>query len=87
MSAIEQAAQPAKAGRIGVWPVPVTALCCAIAIAITVAIHAGVDVSALYEGPEIGQGQLWRLVTSAFVHIPVPAHPVQPCIGCGISAC
>ena len=58
-----------RRGRFNVLRFPVTAGCCAIAVAITAASALGVDVEPLEATAQIGRGQLWRLVTSAFVHV------------------
>ncbi len=55
--------------RFYVWRFPVTAGCCGIAVAITLASALGVDIEPLEATAQIGHGQVWRLVTSAFVHV------------------
>jgi membrane associated rhomboid family serine protease len=47
---------------------PATAGTWLLAVAVTVAMWAKVDVSPLLEGPQIAHGQLWRLITSALPH-------------------
>jgi membrane associated rhomboid family serine protease len=50
---------------------PVVAGVALLAIGVTVAWWAKVDVSPLFESAEIRRGQLWRLVTSIFPHLDI----------------
>jgi membrane associated rhomboid family serine protease len=50
---------------------PVIALVCALAVGITVAWWAKLDISLFLETAEIRRGQVWRLVTSVFPHLGV----------------
>ncbi len=77
MSGIDQTAAGAPSNpddvpstcRFYVWRFPVTAGCCGIAAAITLASALGVNIEPLEATAQIGHGQVWRLVTSAFVHV------------------
>jgi GlpG protein len=50
---------------------PVTAGLSALAVAVTVAWHAGSDISALFMNFRAWEGELWRLFTSALPHVNV----------------
>ena len=50
---------------------PVIAGVATLAVVVTIAWAAKVDISPLYESAEIRRGQLWRLVTSIFPHIDI----------------
>src|ERR1700722_982708 len=48
---------------------PVVSATAALAVAVTLAWWAKIDVSVLFESPQVGRGQWWRLLTSALPHI------------------
>src|SRR3984957_3300188 len=48
---------------------PVVSATAALAIAVTLAWWGKIDVSVLFESPQVGRGQWWRLLTSALPHI------------------
>ena len=50
---------------------PVIAGVATLAVVVTIAWAAKVDISPLYESAEIRRGQLWRLVTSIFPHVDI----------------
>jgi membrane associated rhomboid family serine protease len=50
---------------------PVTAGAAALAIGVTLASWAKVDISPLYVGPMVRRGELWRLVKSVLPHVGV----------------
>jgi len=50
---------------------PVVSATAVLAIAVTVAWWAKIDVSVLFESPLVGRGQWWRLMTSALPHVNV----------------
>jgi membrane associated rhomboid family serine protease len=54
-----------------VWTYPVTAGVATLAIGITVAWWAKLDISPLFATAEIRRGQLWRLVTCIFPHLDI----------------
>jgi GlpG protein len=48
---------------------PVVSATAALAVAVTLAWWGKIDVSVLFESPQVGRGQWWRLLTSALPHI------------------
>ena len=62
-------APPAKRSDFREYPTVIT--CCGIAIAVTIAWGARLDISPLLETAEIRRGELWRLLTSAFPHLDI----------------
>ena len=54
-----------------VWKYPVTAGIATLAVGITIAWWAKLDISPLFATAEIRRGQLWRLATCIFPHVDI----------------